>query len=76
MVADPRDGYAQPPRRQSSAISARMEFSVTQRNLFGHCDGTPIHAHVLGEADGLQAEVLEYGGILRRLSFPTRTGRK
>lgn len=48
---------------------------MIQRSPFGHLDGTPIHAFVLGHADGLQAEVLEYGGILRRLSFPTRCGR-
>jgi hypothetical protein len=29
----------------------------------------------LGGADGLQAEVLTYGGILRRLTLPTRGGR-
>ena len=48
---------------------------MTQRSLFGHLDGMPIHSYVLGHADGLQAEVLEYGGILRRLSFPARGGR-
>jgi aldose 1-epimerase len=48
-----------------------------RRRIFGSlADGTPIEALTLGAADGLQAEVLTYGGILRRLTLPTRRGRK
>jgi aldose 1-epimerase len=46
------------------------------RRIFGSlADGTPIEALTLGGADGLQAEILTYGGILRRLTLPTRRGR-
>jgi len=46
------------------------------RRTFGSlADGTPIEALTLGGADGLQAEILTYGGILRRLTLPTRRGR-
>jgi aldose 1-epimerase len=46
------------------------------RRIFGSlADGTAIEALTLGGADGLQAEVLTYGGILRRLTLPTRRGR-
>jgi aldose 1-epimerase len=33
-------------------------------------DGRPIEAVTLGDADSLQVEVLTYGAILRRLTFP------
>jgi len=39
-------------------------------------DGTAVMAVALGHGDGLQAEVLTYGGILRRLTLPTATGRR
>jgi aldose 1-epimerase len=39
-------------------------------------DGRAVDAITLGMADGLQAEVLTYGGILRRLTLPTRNGVK
>jgi aldose 1-epimerase len=45
-------------------------------SLFGHLDDVPVHSFRLGQPDGLQAEVLQYGGILRSLSFPTPRGRK
>lgn len=39
--------------------------------LFGTlADGRDVHVISLGHPDGLQAEVLTYGGILRRLTFP------
>jgi aldose 1-epimerase len=53
-----------------------MEPPVTAPQLFGHIDDTPVHRFQLGQPDGLQAEVLQYGGILRSLSFPTASGRK
>ena len=39
-------------------------------------DGRRIDALTLGEPHGLQAEVLTYGAILRRLSFPVRGQRR
>ncbi|HZV37155.1 MAG TPA: aldose epimerase family protein [Pseudoxanthomonas sp.] len=38
-------------------------------------DGRSVQAIALGSASGLQAEVLDYGGILRRLSVPGSGGR-
>lgn len=43
--------------------------------LFGRlADGAPVHAYVLGAPDGLMAEVLSLGCILRRLSLPLPGG--
>ena len=43
---------------------------------FGALDGGhTVQAVTLGHADGLQAEVLTYGGILRRLTLPGRDAR-
>jgi aldose 1-epimerase len=39
-------------------------------------DGRPIEAVTLGDPDSLQVEVLTYGAILRRLSFPVRGQRR
>jgi len=39
-------------------------------------DARAVDAITLGAADSLQAEVLTYGGILRRLTIPTRGGVK
>jgi len=39
-------------------------------------DGRSIEAIVLGEPSGLQVEVLTYGAILRRLTFPVRGVRR
>jgi len=39
---------------------------------FGTLDGNRIDAIRLGDASGLQVEVLTYGAILRSLSFPVR----
>ena len=36
--------------------------------------GAEIHAITLGVPGGLQAQVLDYGGILRRVVFPSRSG--
>jgi aldose 1-epimerase len=36
--------------------------------------GDEVHAITLGVPDGLRAEVLTYGGILRRLVFPSHRG--
>lgn len=44
---------------------------------FGHlADGSGVEAVTLGHAEGLQAEVLTYGAILRRLSLPVRGQRR
>ena len=39
-------------------------------------DGSSVDALTLGSADGLQVEVLTYGAILRRLTFPIRGTRR
>jgi aldose 1-epimerase len=39
-------------------------------------DGRSVESIVLGEPRGLQAEILTYGAILRRLSVPTASGRR
>jgi aldose 1-epimerase len=39
-------------------------------------DGREVEAITLGEEDGLNVEVLTYGAILRRLSFPVRGVRR
>src|SRR5262252_8790529 len=39
-------------------------------------DGTEIAAYTLGTPEGLQAEILGYGGTLRRLSLPARGTRR
>jgi aldose 1-epimerase len=38
-------------------------------------DGTPVQAWRLGDAAGLSAEILEFGGILAKLEFPGAHGR-
>ena len=38
-------------------------------------DGREVEVVQLGSGQGLQAEILTYGGILRRLSLPTKRGR-
>jgi len=44
---------------------------------FGHLnDGRDVEAVTLGSTTGLQAEVLTYGAILRRLSFPVHGQRR
>ncbi|MDE1146196.1 MAG: galactose mutarotase [Azospirillaceae bacterium] len=39
-------------------------------------DGTPVRAVTLGSPDGLQAQVLTFGGILRQLTVPGPKGRR
>lgn len=39
-------------------------------------DGRSVEAITLGQSDGLQVEVLTYGAILRRLSYPVRGTRR
>jgi aldose 1-epimerase len=39
-------------------------------------DGRTVEAFTLGRDDGLQAEILTYGGILRRLTFPAHGTRR
>jgi aldose 1-epimerase len=44
--------------------------------FFGYLpDGAPTHLFTLESRTGLRAEILDYGGILRSLSFPGRHGR-
>lgn len=46
------------------------------QKIFGHLvDGTAVHALTLDSGDGLRAEILDYGGTLRSLSFPGVHGR-
>lgn len=39
-------------------------------------DGRPVQVATLGASDALQAEILTYGGILRRLTLPARGARR
>jgi aldose 1-epimerase len=48
---------------------------VAQQRAFGSLDdGTRVDAITLGSRDGLQVEILTYGGILRRMEVPTTAG--
>lgn len=48
---------------------------MAHRRPFGELDdGRAVHAHVLGDGNGLRAEVLDLGGILARLEFPGERG--
>jgi len=48
-----------------------MHTDLPNVRIFGHLpDGTPIHAITLTAPSGLRAEILTYGGILRRLQVP------
>jgi aldose 1-epimerase len=48
---------------------------VAQQRAFGSLDdGTPVDAITLGSRDGLQVEILTFGGILRRMELPTPAG--
>ncbi len=50
---------------------------TTNVRSFGRlADGREVEAITLGEEDGLQAEVLTYGAILRRLTYPVRGVRR
>ncbi|WP_149196156.1 aldose epimerase family protein [Luteimonas suaedae] len=49
---------------------------AARQRVFGRLDDdTPVHAVTLGDDQGLRAEVLAFGGILRSLSLPTARGR-
>ncbi len=48
---------------------------VPARRFGQLADGTPVHAHALGDAQGLSAQILDLGGILARLEFPGAHGR-
>lgn len=46
------------------------------KRFFGFLsDGAPTHVFTLDSRAGLRAEILDYGGILRSLTFPGRRGR-
>jgi aldose 1-epimerase len=48
---------------------------VAQQRAFGSLDdGAQVDAITLGSRDGLQVEILTYGGILRRMEVPTAAG--
>lgn len=36
---------------------------------FGECDGQPVYAYTLTNKNGLSAEILNYGGIIRKLVY-------
>jgi len=53
-----------------------MKDNVAGVRVFGHLpDGTAVHATTLEIPSGVQAEILSYGGILRRLRVP-RQGKR
>src|ERR1700730_7150858 len=76
-----RSSWRSPKEAKPDVCNKAQPWSVAvsrlaSRRIFGSlADGTPIEALTLGGADGLQAEILTYGGILRRLTLPTRRGR-
>ena len=46
------------------------------KRFFGSLpDGAPTHVFTLDSRGGLRADILDYGGILRSLTFPGRRGR-
>jgi len=50
-----------------------MKDDLPNLRIFGHLpNGTPIHAITLSAPCGLRAEILTYGGILRRLQVPAQ----
>lgn len=66
-----------PSRRYPAPHRPDKAQGMTMRSRpFGQlADGRAVHAHTLGQADGLSAEVLDLGGILARLEFPGAHGR-
>src|SRR5678816_769528 len=61
-----------PPRR--NCRSASTEISMRP---FGKLeDGRGVESITLGDPQGLQVEVLTYGAILRRLTYPVRGQRR
>jgi len=50
-----------------------MKGNLPDLPVFGHLpDGTPVHVIALAAPSGLRAEILTYGGILRRLQVPVQ----
>ena len=56
----------------SGLRTARAEPAVTARPFGRLADGSEVGLHTLGGPDGLQAEILTLGGILRSLSLPVK----
>ena len=57
------------------AILAMWALLEDFMQTFGRlADGTPIEVITLGSPAALQARILTYGGILQRLTLPTRSG--
>src|SRR4051812_20434936 len=48
--------------------------SITSEPFGQTPDGTPIERYTLTNANGLQAEIMTYGGILTALRVPDRAG--
>src|SRR5262245_11502129 len=70
----PRDALANYTRTPALFHSACRAI-LGAMEIFGRLDdGTPIEAFTLGKPDALQARILTYGGILQRLTLPTRAG--
>ena len=55
-----------------AAAGVRREAAQMIESFGSLEDGRRVEAVTLGSADGLQAQILTYGGILRRLTFPRR----
>jgi aldose 1-epimerase len=53
-----------------------MNLSRGTRSFGQLADGRAVEAITLGEADGVQVEVLTYGAIIRRLTVPVRGRRR
>jgi len=73
-------GHSLPARDRRSALNQRPEFmlrpDMTDMTEFGTLpDGTVIHCYTLGNEDGLQARILDFGATLQSLSYPGRNGR-
>jgi aldose 1-epimerase len=53
----------------------RNKAAMAQIQTFGSlADGRPVHAHLIGDPDGFHARILDLGGILARLAWPTPQG--
>jgi len=58
-------------------IAAREQRMRTNRVLFGKTDaGEPVYLYKLTNKGGLEARILDYGGIVVSLTIPDRNGRK
>lgn len=45
-----------------------MKMSIT-KSIFGMTDEAEVHSYILNNGNGLSAEILNYGGIIRRLTY-------